>query len=52
MAIQGTARGDRVQELMTSGPPGVLAYDGDEVVGCLTMAYVGARSGVSPSTRG
>lgn len=33
LALQGTARGDRVRELMKQGPPGVLAYDGDEVVG-------------------
>ena len=33
LALQGTARGAKVRELMTLGPPGVLAYDGDEVVG-------------------
>lgn len=33
VALQGTARGERVAELMREGPPGVLAYDGDEVVG-------------------
>jgi GNAT superfamily N-acetyltransferase len=33
LALQGTARGERVAELMRDGPPGVLAYDGDEVVG-------------------
>ncbi|GAA2078169.1 GNAT family N-acetyltransferase [Aeromicrobium tamlense] len=27
------ARGEKVRELMAQGPPGVLAYDGDEVVG-------------------
>jgi len=32
-ALQRQARGDRVRELMAGGPPGVLAYDGDEVVG-------------------
>lgn len=33
-ALSGTARGDRVRELMEQGPPGVLAYgDDDEVVG-------------------
>lgn len=33
LELQGTARGDRVAELMREGPPGVLAYDGDDVVG-------------------
>lgn len=33
VALTGTARGDRVRALMADGPPGVLAYDGDEVVG-------------------
>jgi hypothetical protein len=33
-ALRGTARGERVQELVRQNPPpGVLAYDGDEVVG-------------------
>lgn len=32
-ALHGTARGDRVRALLREGPPGVLAYDGDEVVG-------------------
>ncbi len=32
-ALTGPARGERVRELMEQGPPGVLAYDGDEVVG-------------------
>lgn len=31
--LAGPARGDRVRELMAQGPPGVLAYEGDEVVG-------------------
>lgn len=32
--LSGTARGDRVRELVAEDPPpGVLAYDGDEVVG-------------------
>lgn len=31
--LSGTARGAKVRELMKEGPPGVLAYDGDEVVG-------------------
>lgn len=33
-SLSGTARGDRVRELMEQGPPGVLAYGDDgEVVG-------------------
>lgn len=33
-ATVGPARGERVRDLLeTTGPPGVLAYDGDEVVG-------------------
>ncbi|SFS03253.1 Acetyltransferase (GNAT) family protein [Microbacterium sp. cf046] len=32
-ALTGTARGRKVSALMRQGPPGVLAYDGDEVVG-------------------
>lgn len=33
LALKGPARGERVRELLREGPPGVLAYDGDEVVG-------------------
>jgi len=33
LELRGSARGERVAELMREGPPGVLAYDGDEVVG-------------------
>ena len=34
LALQGPARGERVRELVRENPsPGVLAYDGDEVVG-------------------
>lgn len=34
LALSGTARGERVRELCAEDPPpGVLAYDGDEVVG-------------------
>jgi GNAT superfamily N-acetyltransferase len=33
LALKGSARGKKVQALMRQGPPGVLAYDGDEVVG-------------------
>jgi len=32
-ALAGEARGREVQRLMKQGPPGILAYDGDEVVG-------------------
>src|SRR3954451_19124291 len=31
--LAGTARGERVRQLMPEGPPGVLAYDDGEVVG-------------------
>jgi GNAT superfamily N-acetyltransferase len=31
--LAGPARGERVRQLMQEGPPGVLAYDGGEVVG-------------------
>ena len=31
--LRGLERGAKVAELMDQGPPGVLAYDGDEVVG-------------------
>ncbi|MBB2987610.1 GNAT family N-acetyltransferase [Terracoccus luteus] len=37
-ALTGTARGDRVRELLDAGPPGVLAYDGDTVVGWAAVA--------------
>ena len=33
VALHGQERGRRVRELMNAGPPGVLAYDGEEVVG-------------------
>ena len=33
LSLSGEARGVKVRELMKQGPPGVLAYDGDEVVG-------------------
>ncbi|MCO4275647.1 GNAT family N-acetyltransferase [Pseudarthrobacter sp. HLT3-5] len=34
LALRGTARGDLVKELVAQDPPpGVLAYDGDDVVG-------------------
>ncbi len=31
--LEREARGHKVQQLMEQGPPGVLAYDGDDVVG-------------------
>ncbi|AZC13770.1 GNAT family N-acetyltransferase [Microbacterium sp. ABRD28] len=31
--LRGVARGERVRELLSAGPPGVLAYDSGEVVG-------------------
>lgn len=37
-ALLGPARGQRVRELMQDGPIGVLAYDGDEVVGWAAVA--------------
>jgi GNAT superfamily N-acetyltransferase len=37
-ALEGPARGERVRQLMEEGPPGVLAYDGDEVVGWAAAA--------------
>jgi GNAT superfamily N-acetyltransferase len=37
-ALVGTARGERVKQLIEEGPPGVLAYDGDEVVGWAAVA--------------
>jgi GNAT superfamily N-acetyltransferase len=36
--LVGPARGRRVKRLMQDGPPGVLAYDGDEVVGWAAVA--------------
>jgi len=33
LSLTGTARGEKVRALMKAGPPGVLAYEGDEVVG-------------------
>jgi GNAT superfamily N-acetyltransferase len=37
-ALTGTAREERVKQLIEEGPPGVLAYDGDEVVGWAAVA--------------
>ncbi len=46
-SLTGPARGDHVRELMAGGPPGVLAYDGDDVVG---WAAVHPRSDTSFAT--
>lgn len=37
-ALTGPARGERVQQLIEDGPIGVLAYDGDDVVGWAAVA--------------
>jgi GNAT superfamily N-acetyltransferase len=37
-SLVGPARGDRMRQLISEGPPGVLAYDGDEVVGWAAVA--------------
>ena len=37
-ALVGPARGERVRQLLDEGPIGVLAYDGDEVVGWAAVA--------------
>lgn len=37
-ALVGPARGERVRQLMDGGPPGVLAYDGTEVVDWAAVA--------------
>ena len=42
--LVGTARGARVRQLMEEGPIGVLAYDGDEVVGWAGVAPRAATS--------
>ena len=44
VALRGPARGEKVAELMERGPLGVLAYDGDEVVG---WAAVAPRAGTT-----
>jgi GNAT superfamily N-acetyltransferase len=36
--LVGPARGERVRQLLEDGPIGVLAYDGDEVVGWTAVA--------------
>ncbi len=36
--LRGPARGKRVRQLLAEGPIGVLAYDGDEVVGWAAVA--------------
>lgn len=47
LALSGTQRGARVKDLMRGGPPGVLAYDGADVVG---WAAVHPRSDTSFAT--
>jgi GNAT superfamily N-acetyltransferase len=37
-ALVGPARGERVEQLLEDGPLGVLAYDGEEVVGWAAVA--------------
>ena len=37
-ALVGQARGERVKQLLEEGPIGVLAYDGEEVVGWAAVA--------------
>jgi GNAT superfamily N-acetyltransferase len=37
-SLVGPARGERVRRLLDDGPPGVLAYDGDEVAGWAAVA--------------
>ena len=37
-ALEGKARGERVAAMMKEGPIGVLAYEGDEVVGWAAVA--------------
>lgn len=38
VSLSGPARGEKVAELMERGPIGVLAYEGDEVVGWAAVA--------------
>ena len=47
VALHGPERGRKVRELMKQGPPGVLAYDGEEVVG---WAAVNPRADTSFAT--
>lgn len=37
-SLAGPARGERMRQIVAQGPPGVLAYDGDEVVGWAAVA--------------
>ena len=37
-SLVGPARGERMRQLIEQGPPGVLAYDGGEVVGWAAVA--------------
>ena len=50
LALHGPARGERVRELMRAGPPGVLAYDGAEVVGWAAV-HPRADTSFATSTR-
>jgi len=43
-SLTGPARGERMRQLVGDGPPGVLAYDGDEVVGWAAVAPRSATS--------
>ena len=38
VSLRGPARGEKVAAIMEHAPPGVLAYDGDEVVGWAAVA--------------
>jgi GNAT superfamily N-acetyltransferase len=38
LSLRGPARGEKVAKMMEDGPIGVLAYDGDEVVGWAAVA--------------
>lgn len=37
-SLAGPARGERMRQIVEQGPPGVLAYDGDTVVGWAAVA--------------
>ena len=49
-ALVGPARGERVRQLVVEDPPpGVLAYDGDEVVGWAAVAPRSELNGLADS---
>lgn len=50
-ALSGPARGGRVRDLVAEGPPGVLAYDGEDVVGWAAQGTP-AREGYPVDNRG